>query len=116
MFSHANVVTIVSCVLYLGFVEGDGGVSIEAAHATRNTSVDGLTWIELPGIGRTLSGVTPWPRGGEERNFTAGSGPSMYVSSPLPSSQNPSIETHSSTHPPNLTANTTSTPSTRSRA
>lgn len=60
-----------------GFVEGDGGVSIEAAHASRNTTVDGLTWIELPGIGRTLSGVTPWPRGGDDKNFTAGSGPSM---------------------------------------
>ncbi|KAI0077007.1 hypothetical protein K474DRAFT_1707684 [Panus rudis PR-1116 ss-1] len=60
-----------------GFVEGDGSVSIEAAHASRNTTVDGLTWIELPGIGRTLSGVTPWPRGGEDKNFTAGSGPSI---------------------------------------
>ncbi|CAL1698338.1 unnamed protein product [Somion occarium] len=60
-----------------GFVEGDGAVSIEAAHASRNTSVDGLTWIELPGIGRTVSGVTPWPRGGEDKNFTAGSGPSI---------------------------------------
>ncbi|TCD68567.1 hypothetical protein EIP91_010492 [Steccherinum ochraceum] len=62
---------------FKGFVEGDGGVSIEAAHASRNTTVDGLTWIELPGIGRTLSGVTPWPRGGDDKNFTAGSGPSI---------------------------------------
>ena len=62
-----------------GFVEGDGGVSIEAAHASRNTSVAGITWTELPDIGRTVSGVTPWPRGGDEKNFTAGSGPSMYV-------------------------------------
>lgn len=62
-----------------GFVEGDGGVSMEAAHASRNTTVDGLTWIELPGTGRTVSGVTPWPRGGDDKNFTAGSGPSMYV-------------------------------------
>ncbi|PIL23731.1 hypothetical protein GSI_13481 [Ganoderma sinense ZZ0214-1] len=60
-----------------GFVEGDGAVSIEAAHAARNTSVQGLTWIELPGLGKTLSGVTPWPRGGEELNFTAGAGPSI---------------------------------------
>ncbi|OBZ74779.1 hypothetical protein A0H81_05486 [Grifola frondosa] len=62
---------------FKGFVEGDGTVSIEAAHAARNTSVDGLTWVELPGIGRTLSGITPWPRGGDDRNFTAGSGPSI---------------------------------------
>lgn len=54
-------------------------MSIEAAHASRNTSVDGITWVELPGYGRTLSGVTPWPRGGSEQNFTAGTGPSLYV-------------------------------------
>lgn len=91
----------------VGFVEGDGGVSIEAAHAARNTSVDGLTWVELPGIGRTLSGVTPWPRGGADVNFTAGSGPSMYVPSPpLPL---PLINLQTK-----LTANTTSSPSTPS--
>ncbi|KAI0673152.1 hypothetical protein C8Q78DRAFT_703002 [Trametes maxima] len=62
---------------FKGFVEGDGAVSIEAAHASRNTTIEGLTWTELPGLGRTLSGVTPWPRGGDELNFTAGSGPSI---------------------------------------
>ncbi|RPD63354.1 hypothetical protein L227DRAFT_386788 [Lentinus tigrinus ALCF2SS1-6] len=62
---------------FSGFVEGDGTVSIEAAHASRNTSVSGLTWAEIPGIGKTLSGVTPWPRGGNELNFTAGNGPSI---------------------------------------
>ncbi|OCH83989.1 hypothetical protein OBBRIDRAFT_742368 [Obba rivulosa] len=62
---------------FTGFVEGDGGVSIEAAHAARNTSVAGISWVNLPGYGRTLSGVTPWPRGGDELNFTAGTGPSI---------------------------------------
>ena len=62
---------------FLGFVEGDGAVSIEAAHTTRNTSVDGISWVELPDYGRTLSAITPWPRGGDEKNFTAGSGPSV---------------------------------------
>jgi hypothetical protein len=61
----------------VGFVEGDGAVSIEAAHASRNTSVGGITWSELPGYGRTVSGITPWPRGGDEANFTAGTGPSV---------------------------------------
>ena len=63
----------------VGFVEGDGTVSIEAAHSSRNTSVQGLTWTEIPGHGRTLSAVTPWPRGGNDLNFTAGNGPSMFV-------------------------------------
>ena len=62
-----------------GFVEGGGAISIEAAHTARNTSVDGLSWRNLPGIGRTLSGITPWPRGGADANYTAGTGPSVYV-------------------------------------
>ncbi|KAK0445619.1 glycoside hydrolase family 115 protein [Desarmillaria tabescens] len=63
---------------FSGFVEGAGVVSMEAAHAIRNTSVDGTYWRELPGIGRTLSGMTPWPRTGHDGgNFTAGSGPSL---------------------------------------
>ena len=65
-------------VYLIGFVEGDGGVSIEAAHAMRNTSIANITWTELPGYGKTLSGITPWPRTGSNfGNFTAGSGPSM---------------------------------------
>jgi len=63
---------------FKGFVESGGVVSIEAAHATRNTSVSGVTWTELPGLGRTLSAVTPWPRlGADGANFTAGTGPSL---------------------------------------
>lgn len=65
---------------FTGFVEGDGGISIEAAHASRNTSVSGVTWTELPGYGKTLSGVTPWPRlGNNGANFSVGSGPALFV-------------------------------------
>lgn len=60
---------------FKGFVEGSGVVSIEAAHAARNNSVNGVTWKELPGYGRTLSGVTPWPR--TDQAFDVGSGPSL---------------------------------------
>ncbi|KAI0056837.1 hypothetical protein BV25DRAFT_1831820 [Artomyces pyxidatus] len=63
---------------FKGFVEGNGGIAIEAAHATRNTTVGDVTWTEIPNYGRTLSGVTPWPRlGNNEANYTAGSGPSL---------------------------------------
>ncbi|KAJ7488053.1 hypothetical protein FB451DRAFT_1126447 [Mycena latifolia] len=63
---------------FKGFVEGGGAVSFEAEHATRNNSVAGMVWRTLPGLGRTLSGVTPWPRlGNNENNFTAGAGPSL---------------------------------------
>ena len=63
---------------FQGFVQGAGVVSIEAAHAVRNTSVSGVTWAELPGLGRTESGVTPWPRmGNNGQNFTLGEGPSI---------------------------------------
>ncbi|KAF8999865.1 hypothetical protein BDQ17DRAFT_1427597 [Cyathus striatus] len=60
---------------FKGFVEGTGVISMEAAHAARNSSVNGITWTELPGYGRTVSGVTPLPR--TDANFTAGSGPSL---------------------------------------
>ncbi|KAF9262013.1 hypothetical protein L218DRAFT_904506 [Marasmius fiardii PR-910] len=62
---------------FKGFVEGGGTITIEASHTARNTSVNGLSWRNLPGIGRTVSGITPWPRGGSEANFTAGTGPSV---------------------------------------
>ncbi|KAL6302572.1 hypothetical protein BKA93DRAFT_389853 [Sparassis latifolia] len=62
---------------YVGFVEGDGVVSIEAAKAARNTSVDGVTWTNIPNYGRTVSGVTPWPRGSADQNYSIGTGPSI---------------------------------------
>ncbi|KAL5525075.1 hypothetical protein ACEPAF_8944 [Sanghuangporus sanghuang] len=63
---------------FSGFVEGDGGISIEAAHASRNTSVSGVTWTELPGYGRTVSGVTPLPHlANNGANFSVGEGPSL---------------------------------------
>ncbi|MFT4249551.1 MAG: glycosyl hydrolase 115 family protein [Pseudomonas sp.] len=44
-----------------GFVESDGVVAIEAAHFARAAAGDGLAWRVVPGLGRTLSGVTAWP-------------------------------------------------------
>ncbi|KAL1964495.1 hypothetical protein VTN77DRAFT_6921 [Rasamsonia byssochlamydoides] len=44
-----------------GFVESDGVVSIEAQHATRNTSTANVSYAVIPGYGRTLSGVTLLP-------------------------------------------------------
>ncbi|KAJ7206913.1 hypothetical protein GGX14DRAFT_456996 [Mycena pura] len=63
---------------FKGFVEASGAIAFEAEHAARNNSVAGMVWRVLPGLGRTLSGVTPWPRlGNNENNFTAGAGPSL---------------------------------------
>jgi len=63
---------------FKGFVEGDGGISIQAPHASRNTTVSGITWTALPGYGREGFAITPWPRTGNDfGNFTAGSGPSI---------------------------------------
>jgi hypothetical protein len=44
-----------------GFVESDGHVSIEAEHASRNTSVNGVSYMVLQSYGRTRSGVTMMP-------------------------------------------------------
>lgn len=62
-------------VCCVGFVEGTGVISIEAAHASRNSTVDGISWAELPRIGRTLSGVSPLPL--SDKNFSVGAGPTL---------------------------------------
>ncbi|KAJ2914996.1 hypothetical protein MD484_g5422, partial [Candolleomyces efflorescens] len=60
---------------FKGFVESKGVISIEAAHTSRNNAVDGTSWIELPGLGRTLSGLTPLPR--NDQRFAIGAGPNV---------------------------------------
>lgn len=60
------------------YVESDGGVSIEAAHASRNTTVNGTTWEVIPGYSsRTSDGaaVSMFPRVGA--NFSVGAGPKL---------------------------------------
>ena len=44
-----------------GFVEGGGYVSIEAEHFTRAVDAAPIRWVRIPGLGRTLSGETPFP-------------------------------------------------------
>ncbi|KAK7447069.1 hypothetical protein VKT23_014281 [Stygiomarasmius scandens] len=90
-----------------GFVEGNGAIAFEAAHTSRNNSVDGITWTEIPGLGRTHSGITPWPRSGANgRNFTAGEGPSVeydfFNFNTIQDSGNVTVITHVS---PSLNAN-----------
>jgi hypothetical protein len=45
----------------LGFVEGNGVVSMEAEHFTSVVSPAPVTWQRIPDFGRTLSGMTPMP-------------------------------------------------------
>ena len=44
-----------------GFVQGDGYVSIEAEHYTRAVNAPPMRWVAIPGLGRTLSGMTAFP-------------------------------------------------------
>ncbi|CAK5269584.1 unnamed protein product [Mycena citricolor] len=60
---------------FKGFVGAGGAVSFEAQRATRSNSVSGMVRRTLPGLRKTLSGVTPFPRLSNENNFTAGAGP-----------------------------------------
>lgn len=61
-----------------GHVEGDGSVSIEAPHASSNTTVSGVTWSTLPGFGKTVGGIKPLPiLGNGGGNFSIGAGPSI---------------------------------------
>ena len=58
-----------------GHVEGDGYVVIEAAHQTKSNAAQGHTWEEIPGYGRTLSGIEVFPT--DASNFSLGTGPSV---------------------------------------
>jgi hypothetical protein len=44
-----------------GFVEGDGYVSMEAEHYTRNLPAGGVRWGKIAGYGRTLSAMSILP-------------------------------------------------------
>jgi len=44
-----------------GFIESNGYVSMEAEHYTRKAENDNISWLVIPDLGRTLSGVTPIP-------------------------------------------------------
>lgn len=56
----------------VGFVESDGVVAIEAEHTARRVAAAGVKWETIPGYGRTLSGVAPFPV--EFRPFDPGKG------------------------------------------
>ena len=48
----------------VGFVQSAGYVSMEAEHFTRAVSTGGVQWLRIPGLGRTLSGMTATPVNG----------------------------------------------------
>lgn len=56
-----------------GFVESDKHIAIEAEHTSFTNEVNGVSYITLPGHGRTLSGVTMVPVLADSQ--PAGSGP-----------------------------------------
>ncbi len=46
---------------FKGFVESRNFVSMEAEHFSRNVEANGISWKVIPGLGRTLSAVAPFP-------------------------------------------------------
>ncbi|MER5266244.1 glycosyl hydrolase 115 family protein [Actinosynnema sp. NPDC002837] len=60
-----------------GFVEANGYVSIEAAHATRVVDGDGVRWRRIPDIGRTGDGVEPFPVTAPSREPGSPTGPRL---------------------------------------
>lgn len=44
-----------------GFAETNGYISIEAEHFTRKVENNGIQWLVIPDLGKTLSGITPTP-------------------------------------------------------
>jgi len=70
---HANMTAAPSS--FVGFIEGDGTVTIEAEHFAQNNIVQGSSWVVLPGYGKTLSAITSFPP--TSGTFQAGSGPNV---------------------------------------
>lgn len=58
-----------------GFVEGDGVIAIEPEHTSRRVKSGAIRWETIPGYGRTLSAVAPFPV--EFSPFEAGKGPRL---------------------------------------
>ncbi len=50
---------------FKGFIESNGYVSMEAEHFSGETAANPVSWLIIPDLGRTLSGVTPLPATGE---------------------------------------------------
>jgi hypothetical protein len=46
---------------FIGFTEGGGFVSMEAAHYTRVVETPGIKWLRIPDLGRTSSGMEAMP-------------------------------------------------------
>jgi hypothetical protein len=46
---------------FKGFIESEGFVSMEAEHFTRKVETKSVHWQVIPGLGRTLSGITAFP-------------------------------------------------------
>ncbi|KFA68067.1 hypothetical protein S40285_02546 [Stachybotrys chlorohalonatus IBT 40285] len=61
-----------------GFVESNGVIAIDAAHFTSSESANGVSYVEIPHYGRTLSGVKAWPV--TIGSQTPGSGPALRYS------------------------------------
>jgi hypothetical protein len=60
-----------------GFVEGDGYVSIEAEHFSRAVGAGPIHWVRIPGLGRTLSGMTAFPVSADRQTPGGGSSPHL---------------------------------------
>ncbi len=51
-----------------GYLESNGVISVEAAGFNRKTEAEGITWAEIPDLGKTLSGMTVFPVTGAAAN------------------------------------------------
>lgn len=46
---------------FSGFAESNGAIAIDAARYSAKTAKNGISWEEIPGLGRTLSGMSTFP-------------------------------------------------------
>ena len=60
---------------FVGAVQGDGYIALEAAHFQQSVPHGAFTWEEIPFYGRTLSGMAVYPLTSER--WEAGKGPAL---------------------------------------
>jgi hypothetical protein len=61
---------------FTGFIESNGYVSMEAEHYTGAIDAGPVSWLRIPDLGRTLSGITPVPVTAESQ-YPGGSSPHL---------------------------------------
>ena len=79
-----------------GFVESNGYVSIEAPHYSSKSSAENAEWVNVPDLGRTVSGMTPHPVTAEVRSPGSENSPFLEYNVHLTTSGEATVKVYAS--------------------